>query len=197
MILWDADGVLMQTFTEDGLFCWTLTIEEELGMTEAQASGPFHDGWDDVLLGRRDALDAISAHFTAKGITVSPERFLDYWLEKDCRINERVAAQMRRFGGCIATNQDRRRSTLLAQWFAPDIRKVFASSAIGAMKPDPIYFLTIEDALDLEPEQLCLIDDSLTNIKAARERGWQGHHFTGVERLQAFLDTLTPEIAGI
>jgi glucose-1-phosphatase len=55
----------------------------------------------------------------------------------------------------------------------------FFSCTLGASKPDPIVYATVQARLSEPPERLLLIDDSSTAIAGARAAGWQAIHFTG------------------
>ncbi|MBX3095651.1 MAG: HAD-IA family hydrolase [Fimbriimonadaceae bacterium] len=55
-----------------------------------------------------------------------------------------------------------------------DIR--VASHEIGANKPEPAAYESVERATKASGKQIVFVDDSLPNVEAARERGWQAYH---------------------
>ena len=185
-IIWDADGVLFNTFDEDGKFLWSKAIVEDLNIDIAVLDHIFA-GWDDVLRGARDTRTHIVEALATSGCTIIPDDYITYWLEKDSSVNWEIAAHLSPARDCIGTNQDPLRAARIANLFAPRIRKLFASSAIGFLKPEEGYYRFIEHELGLAPRQLCLIDDTVGNVEAARAFGWTAHHYAGVVTLRQFL----------
>lgn len=185
-IIWDADGVLFNTFDEYGRFLWSKTIVDDLKIDIAVLDQIF-SGWDDVLRGTRDTRTHIVEALATSGSTIPPDDYITYWLEKDSSVNWEVAAHLSPARDCIGTNQEPLRATRIASQFAPRIRKIFASSAIGFLKPEEGYYRFIECELNLAPSQLCLIDDTVRNVEAARSFGWTAHHYAGVATLRQFL----------
>ena len=186
-IIWDADGVLFNTFDEYGRFLWSKTIVDDLKIDIAVLDHIFSASWDDVLRGTRDTRTHIVEALATSGSTITPDDYITYWLEKDSSVNWEVATHLSAGRDCIGTNQDPLRATRIASLFAPSIRKVFASSAIGFLKPEEGYYRFIEHELTLAPYQLCLIDDTVRNVEAARTFGWTAHHYIGLAALRQFL----------
>ena len=186
-IIWDADGVLFNTFDEYGKFLWSATIVDDLKIDIAVLNHIFSASWNDVLRGTRDTRAHIVEALANSGSTVTPDDYITYWLEKDSSVNWEVATHLSPARDCIGTNQDPLRATRIASLFAPRFRKLFASSAIGFLKPEEGYYRFIEHALTLAPYQLCLIDDTVRNVEAARTFGWTAHHYVGVATLRQFL----------
>jgi putative hydrolase of the HAD superfamily len=185
-IIWDADGVLFNTFDEHGKYLWSKTIAEDLKIDIAVLDHIFA-GWNEVLRGTRDTRMHIVEALAISGSTITPDDYISYWLEKDSSVNWEVAAHLSPARDCIGTNQEPLRAARIAGLFAPRIRKLFASSGIGFLKPEEGYYRFIEHHLTLAPHQLCLIDDTVRNVEAARTFGWTAHHYTGVATLRQFL----------
>jgi putative hydrolase of the HAD superfamily len=186
-IIWDADGVLFNTFDEYGRFQWSKTIVEDLKIDFAVVDHIF-SGWDDVLRGTRDTRTHIVEALASRGSTITPDDYITYWLEKDSSVNWEVAAHLSPARDCIGTNQEPLRTNRIAGLFASRIRKIFASSAIGFLKPEEGYYRFIEHELGLAPHQLCLIDDTARNVEAARTFGWTAHRYRDVVSLRRFLN---------
>ena len=55
----------------------------------------------------------------------------------------------------------------------------YISGKLGMIKPDPEIYAHVETDSGINPSRLFFIDDRLENIRAAGDRGWQVHHFTG------------------
>ena len=62
---------------------------------------------------------------------------------------------------------------------------VAISGRLGMMKPQREIFDYISEKAGILPHQCLFIDDSLGNVKAAQELGWQVIHFTSPEALRA------------
>ena len=77
--------------------------------------------------------------------------------------------------------------------FAPDqavfekFRDIVVSGREKLAKPDPAIFSLAEKRFGLAPGAMLFIDDNAANIDAARQGGWQVHHFTGAANLRADL----------
>lgn len=188
VIIWDADGVLFDTFAPDGTFCWSQTIKSDLGIYESLLGQIFSGDWIDVVRGRIDAHTHVERVFQTNLFPLSADVFIDYWLSKDNLVNPSVTTYLGAFPSCIGTNQPLVRAEKMEEWFEGRLRKIFASSRMGGhMKPEDGFYDYIEHDLALAPAQLCLIDDDAQNVQAARLRGWGGHHFTNVASLNSFM----------
>jgi HAD superfamily hydrolase (TIGR01509 family) len=188
IILWDADGVLFHSQDAKGAFIWAGTIERDLGITYAQTQKIFVPAWHDVLRGDLATRQHVTNVFAEQNISVPVDIFIDYWLDRDTRLNADVVRFLTPENSHIATNQDPLRAQRIGQLLKDRIGKVFASSTIKALKPEATYYEFIEKSLGLAPERLCLIDDHLPNVEAAQMLGWSAHHFMDAARLAAFLN---------
>ena len=120
-IIWDADGVLFNTFDEYGRFLWSKTIVDDLKIDIAVLDQIF-SGWDDVLRGTRDTRTHIVEALAISGSIIPPDDYITYWLEKDSSVNWEVAAHLSPAHDCIGTNQEPLRAIRIASQFAPRIR---------------------------------------------------------------------------
>jgi putative hydrolase of the HAD superfamily len=68
--------------------------------------------------------------------------------------------------------------------------RMFVSAEMLSLKPDPGIYLEVARELAVEPEQLVFVDNKLGNVEGARALGIVAHHFTGVDGLRAFLESL-------
>ncbi len=59
--------------------------------------------------------------------------------------------------------------------------KQFVSSSLGQRKPDTAAFLTVADAIAVEPANILFFDDTLENISGAKKAGLQAVHVHGSE----------------
>ncbi|HAX91305.1 MAG TPA: hypothetical protein DCY07_03740 [Rhodospirillaceae bacterium] len=187
MILWDADGVLFDTFDAEGNFRWAATIEADLGISPACLHEIFHGRWEDVLRGLKHEEDHIAEVFEKHEVNTSPHIFMTYWLGRDNVVNPALWTLLSPANGCIATNQGFARTEMIDEIFAGKVREVYSSARLGVMKPEALYFAKIERKVARPVSTLCLIDDMPENVEAAQRRGWRGHVYTDVPSLLAFL----------
>ena len=66
-------------------------------------------------------------------------------------------------------------------------RDVVVSGVEKFAKPDPAIYALAADRFGHAPEAMLFIDDSETNVSAARACGWQAHHFSTAVALAADL----------
>lgn len=64
---------------------------------------------------------------------------------------------------------------------------VVVSGVERLAKPDPAIYFLAERRFGHPASNMLFIDDNLANIEAARACGWQVHHFTDADRLEAEL----------
>lgn len=138
--------------------------------------------------------------------------FLDLWNEfgkghrwKPEPTAKETLTQLRKRGylTAVLSNWDSRVHKVLAETgFAPLLDHVFISSEIGHEKPDRQIFSHCESILDLQPQQILHIGDSLQHdIEGARAAGWNairivdeethtGNGYRSITRLSELLDFL-------
>jgi putative hydrolase of the HAD superfamily len=68
--------------------------------------------------------------------------------------------------------------------------QTFFSCDLGVAKPDPAFFIKIQERLAKPPQELFLVDDSLSCIEAARRVGWQTFHYCGPADLARLISTI-------
>ena len=66
-------------------------------------------------------------------------------------------------------------------------RGVTVSAHTGYAKPDPDIYRHHAEAFGLSPPNVLFFDDTMKNIVAAREAGWNAEQFTGAAQMQADL----------
>ncbi len=74
----------------------------------------------------------------------------------------------------------------------PDFRMIFAdraycSAELGVQKPDPAIFRAVLSRLEQTPEDVLVIDDNETNLRAALELGFYVHRYFDSETLETDL----------
>lgn len=76
---------------------------------------------------------------------------------------------------------------------APVIRTledVLVSGHAGLRKPDPAIYALAQKRFGLDPARTAFLDDSLVNVEAARQAGWQAHVFTTAADARGWLKRL-------
>lgn len=63
--------------------------------------------------------------------------------------------------------------------FLTDFDRRYISGHMGVIKPDADIYQRLEEDCGVPPNALLFTDDRIDNINAARDRGWQTHHFDG------------------
>ena len=207
-VVWDFDGVLNRAGRPDaaGVFPWQTVIARELGV-DAVAMGKAVFGPNKAALftGKEDVLDRLAAWAEAAGVDVAPEDVLELWFETDHDPDpdlERIVELLAQGGvvQAILTNNEARRARWIAQdaGWAERVDAIFASGETGLMKPAAAAFEAVEKALDMEPFEILLIDDTPANIAAAEKRGWLGWDYepNGARALVAAMMPLLVRVQG-
>jgi putative hydrolase of the HAD superfamily len=68
--------------------------------------------------------------------------------------------------------------------------RVFVSSELGLIKPDPQIYLRVASELGIDPSEMVFIDNKAVNVDAARTLGVTGHVFRSSGGLRGFLEGL-------
>jgi 2-haloacid dehalogenase len=81
----------------------------------------------------------------------------------------------------IATNNDPLRTLFIenAMELGARVARIFSSGRMGCLKPEAEFFRRVTDELGVSADHVILVDDNLPNLRAARDLGWQTHHFSG------------------
>ena len=188
----DVDGVIV--IRPDGRR-WDADLAADLGVEPADLQRAFFNAhWPAIVTGRARIEDCLPAALAQIAPHVSAEALIAYWFAKDACLNTPLLddlAALRAAGTPLhlATVQDHRRADYL--WTTLGFKDRFDglhhSAAVGQAKPDLAYFRAVADRVALPPADLLLIDDSLRNVEAAMEAGWQARLWTGEQSVAAVL----------
>lgn len=184
-VLVDVDGVLVTGRPEDGLH-WSHDLERDLGIPpELLQRRFFARYWTDIVTGRAELRERLAPVLAEIAPAVSSEALLEYWFARDARLEKTLLqdiATLRRDGliAALASNQEHLRARYLSErlGLAAHVDHFYYSAAIGARKPDSAFYRHIEQSLGEPPETLLLIDDTVENVRAARQAGWRAVHWT-------------------
>ena len=189
-IFFDVDGVLIDGWHAKPEFRrpWDATIEDDLGIDREafreKFFGPFGDNRAVIhacIRGERDLKEALAATLPAVGYTGSVDAFLRYWFEKDSHINATVMNAVKRLSRhpdielYLATGQEHYRAAYL--WdelgFRAHFKDIFYSARLGHLKDALGFYLAINQALGIKPDERPLFfDDREDSVVLARQAGW-------------------------
>lgn len=188
----DVDGVVVHA--PDGRR-WDADLEADLGIAPAALQDLLFRGhFKAVSLGRADLLEVLAAVLPPIAPHVTPKAFIDYWFEKDSRLDHVLLEDLAvlRAKGLqmhLATVQEHHRARYL--WETLGLKDRFDAmhyaAALGCAKPSPEFWAAVQDRTGFAPADLLLIDDSPLNIEGARKAGWRAELWDGTRRLAQVL----------
>lgn len=188
----DVDGVIVRR--PDGKR-WDHALEADLGINaDALQREFFRPHFNDIVLGRAALEDRLAPVLAQIAPHASAERLMAYWFAADAHLDEGLLADLAaiRASGTplhLATVQEHRRAAYL--WNDLALKERFDAmhyaAAYGAAKPDPAFYNAVASRTGFAPGDLLLLDDSRTNVIAARDAGWQARLWSGEQTLSAVL----------
>lgn len=193
VVIFDVDGVLINSKDAFGKYLWYKNIEKDLGLSLNQVDQFFSSDWSLVLKGLVDTRQYFKTIFTKLNIALSVDAFIEYWLAHDLSINTDLIATIESINGVrryMGTNQDSYRAKVLQRTFAQYFDGMFASYYIGFIKTEPGFFKYIESNLNVQAKDIVFIDDSWSHIQTAMQFGWICHHYQNIEACKDFIQKL-------
>lgn len=185
-ICFDADGVIVNPQMQ-----FSKHLQKEYGISPEMTRNFFNGVFNDCLVGQADLKDVLPVFLKDWGWKNSVDEFIRAWLLTDHVIDMRLMntiQHLRRAGVicCLATSQERNRSEYMkaAMGFQNMFDHLFFSCEIGWQKPHPAYYQHIEKMLAVEKKSILFWDDSLANIEAAREFGWNAEIYIGFDMFE-------------
>ncbi|MET3600315.1 HAD-IA family hydrolase [Martelella mangrovi] len=194
-LMLDVDGVLVHSAHAGS---WATDIEQDLGIDPQRLAEEFFaQQWPDVIVGKKALMPVLEECLPTLSPDVRPETFIDYWFSRDSTIDDAVLADVStlRSNGVavwLTTNQEHMRARYLMETMGlgDHVEGIIYSAALGTKKPERPFFNAAArrtgDALDRH----VLVDDSKTNVTAAREAGWHAFHWTRDQSLLRIFDQL-------
>ena len=193
-LMLDVDGVLVDGRPSDGLR-WDIDLTKDIGVSsKALVEEFFKCEWNDIVIGEKDLLPALSTVLNRIAPNVKAEDLVAYWFEMDSRIVEAVLADVRkaRRRGVLVyltTNQEHMRATYLMQTMGlhDEVDGIVYSAKAGCRKPQTEFYSFAEREIGRPPHELLLVDDTLHNVEAAQAAGWDAVFWDGTDELSAIL----------
>jgi putative hydrolase of the HAD superfamily len=181
-------------FDADGVLCvgdrFDTALEKEHRISRARLAPFFAGPFSECILGRRDLKEALLPHLAEWGWRSPVEELLAFWFRCEHVVCAEVLAcvrALRKKGHVCAlgTNQEKHRAAYMRREMrlAEEFDHVFVSCELGAAKPDAAFFRSVEAQLRLSANEICLIDDSERNVRAANAVGWSAIWYRGVTDL--------------
>ncbi|MEO4041315.1 HAD-IA family hydrolase [Hoeflea sp. CAU 1731] len=191
----DVDGVIVNGRPEDGL-SWAIDIKNDLGVDPVGLQKAFFEPhWPDIVIGRKNLLDVLSACLPALAPSISPQEFIDYWFEKDSKLDVSMLADcdaLRANGATIllASNQEHLRAKYLMDrlGLGKHVDGIIYSAQIGARKPDRAFFNAAVKRCSRSLQDMVLVDDTIANVEAARAAGWHAAHWESGSSLSRLVE---------
>jgi putative hydrolase of the HAD superfamily len=180
-MLIDADGVMQRTAVgwEDELAAFLGDRAEADGERFLEA---IREAEVPTMNGKTDIADSMAAVLREFDVKTDVEEVLEMWTRIERDLSMVAAVQELRQDKvlcCLATNQQSRR----ARWMRANLGyeevfdRQFYSCELGLAKPDPAYFSTILDELDVKASTVLFIDDTEVNVEGARSVGLNAELF--------------------
>ncbi len=177
--VFDADGVLVRpkTFFMDKAF-------ELYGIPKTEFMDFIHNEFKLCTTGETELLEILPAYLERWNVGVDAREFVQQWVEHEHHIDlallERIQTLRTRGIFCyVGTNQERNRANYmkLKMEFSGFFDGVYASSDLGERKPNLGFYERFQAKIKVLPKEILFWDDSLENVLAARETGWNSEVF--------------------
>jgi len=187
LVVWDFDGVLNAEPPGEP-FGWVADMDRTLGLSsDAFRAFLNQPGQAAKVLRGQVSLEAqLDVWLRDQPVDLSAKDLLAHWLKAEARPDPEVIGWLDQspLRAVIGTNNPAPRADYImdVMGFAEKVETIFASGPLGAAKPDPGFFATIERWADAPPARLLLIDDNRANVAAASARGWQTFLFDARSR---------------
>ena len=191
-LVFDVDGVLVNGHKDKGGW-WHADMDKDLGLDpELFQRAFFTEQWAEIVCGRQRIEEPLAKTLADIAPHLSVDDMLDYWFRQDSKLEHNLLAELEtlrsrsNLGLNLATNQEHRRADYL--WHGLELEHHFDaihySADIGHAKPDADFFATVENRTGFDGPHLLFFHDQERNVLAARERGWQGYIWTGMETFE-------------
>jgi putative hydrolase of the HAD superfamily len=179
-ILFDADGVLINGKS------FSSQLEKDFGITSELTTSFFVNDFPSALIGSGDLKEKIEPYLKEWGWTGSVDDLLQYWFKTEHSLDGELINYIQNLRSkgvkCIvATNQEKYRAEYMLNQmgFKDAFDEMYASTHLGAKKPDQIFFKEILTRLgNPRKDQVLFWDDAISNVKSANSFGIHAEHYT-------------------
>lgn len=188
----DVDGVVVHANAGD----WANTMEADLGFSKrAFQDHFFRPHWNDVVLGRAGLHERLAPVLAEHAPHLTSDQLAAYWFAKDAELDRALLADLATLRATgvqlhLATIQEHERAAYL--WTTLGLRDHFDAmhyaADVGWKKTDPEFYAVVEARTGLAGHDLLLLDDTASNVAAARAAGWRGALWDGTASLSRVLE---------
>ena len=187
----DVDGVIIVPCPGG----WAVDLVADLGITrEVLQTHFFKPHWNDVVLGRAALHERLGPVLAEHAPHLTSHQLTTYWFEKDAQLDKALLSDLATLRATgvqlhLATIQEHERAAYL--WSTLGLRDHFDAmhyaAEIGWKKTDPEFYAVVEARTGFSGTDLLLLDDTASNVEAARAAGWRGALWDQTERLAEVL----------
>lgn len=189
-LLLDLDGVVVFGHPEGGR--WEKNLERDLGISPVHMVEVFFNPhFGEIVTGKADLYDCLHQIWHRFDTPHSPEEFVDYWFRSHSAMNLPLLEAIKSWKGArfLATNQEHYRAKFI--WEGLGLKNHFDgliySAELGVKKPDQLFFEKAKKLLNVEPNQIAFLDDSIENVQSALSCGWVAKQYLGIDDLDELL----------
>lgn len=129
-IIFDVDGVVINSVDSHGKYLWSKTIKNDLGITSEHFSKIFAPIWKDITKGKHGTKDHLSNIFSNyPELNISADQFISYWLKNDSNISHDIISLIKniKIPVYLGTNQDSYRTDHIRKLVGIHFHKIFSS----------------------------------------------------------------------
>ena len=194
VLVLDLDGVVVRGHPEGGR--WDKHIERDLGLKpDILQNRFFRPHFQKIVTGQADLLETLERIWPELECPATPRALIDYWFAADSALDADVLAQVdawraRWRKAYLGTVQEHHRARYLMQTLglARHFDDILYAAALGAAKPDPLFYERAQARLRVSsPADVLFFDDFVKNVDAAKQFGWRAWHFKEAADLRAGL----------
>lgn len=196
-ILFDADGVMIASSSIYAVLSQLVGIDENIIKSD------IHEIVNSSLMGEVDLVDSLTPILASWKYSSSSNELISLWLEHIDQVNQDLIQHIRQIKSqkqipiYLASNKEKYRARYLLETnsFNQLFAHSFFSYEMKSLKPGVKYWEYIWDSLEYlddisDRSHVLLIDDDLDNIKAAKNFGFQAHHFQNNAECITLLNSL-------
>lgn len=118
-----------------------------------------------------------------------PYYFINHY-ELNQELLEYIKTKNNKFELAIYTSMVLSTETELNKKLAPIFSKIFSAAELGLEKKDPRSYEAIIKSLNKNPDEVLFIDDTRSNLEAAKEAGLITHMFTDNSEIIKYINSL-------
>jgi HAD superfamily hydrolase (TIGR01509 family) len=115
--------------------------------------------------------------------------------------NEELLSYVKQLGqsaDCYAyTSGTFQEDPLVAAKLQPVFKEIFSAGNLNLPKSQANSFVTLATKLGKTPQELIFTDDTLANVEAARQAGWQAIQYFDNDQLVRELKVLNPQVPSL